>query len=81
MVSSDTQVRFRVTNNYIYDEGGEAIHGSTEPIGALGMTDGGTYKSVLITISLADFGRYEGASDGEKINAIGSHESVSYNFV
>ena len=79
MITMETQISFEITDEALYD-GGVQIHGKT--IGdANDLTKSGEYKSAKITISTAEVSsntndRYNGFCANEKINGIGTHESV-----
>jgi hypothetical protein len=70
MVESETKIKLKITKSKI--DGGNT-HGYTLGRGL----KNGLYKSAKIVISTAKVGdRFDNASEGEKINAVGVHESV-----
>ncbi|MDD4210281.1 MAG: RHS repeat-associated core domain-containing protein, partial [Bacteroidales bacterium] len=83
MVKKETKITLALTDKAIFDNEGNQIHGNT--LGDINdLTSNGEYKNATITISTADVtpnanDRYNGFNDDEKINGIGTHESVHLN--
>lgn len=74
MVESETKIRLKLTDKKLYDSNGNMIHGETY---GTGTSDNGNYKKATIYISTAKTGdRFDNATKGEMINAIGVHESI-----
>ncbi len=74
MVESETKIKIKLTEKKLYDSNGNMIHGETY---GTGITNDGNYKKATIYISTAKTGdRFDNATKGEIINAVGVHESV-----
>ena len=76
MTTVPTKIKLVLTEKAIFDENGSQIHGSTD---GKGKTEDGYYKSATITVSTAEVtanpnDRFNGFSEEEKINGIGTHE-------
>jgi hypothetical protein len=79
MINMETQISFEITEQAIYSDG-KQVYGKTEG-DVYNLTEKGEYKTAKITITTADGisdpnGRYNGFSDNEKINGIGTHERM-----
>jgi RHS repeat-associated protein len=79
MINRRTKITLILTKKAIYYDGIQ-VHGLTEPNNE-DFFDNGEFKSATITISTAEIknnknDRYNGFSKEEKINGIGTHESV-----
>ncbi|MGD9494459.1 MAG: RHS repeat-associated core domain-containing protein [Bacteroidales bacterium] len=84
MVAKETNITLRLTDEAIYDDQGNQIHGQTKGDENNLIKSGqykGEYKDATVTISTAEIAsnpndRYNGFSDMEKINGIATHEKV-----
>jgi len=78
MTNSPTEIKLHLTDEIVYNEFGEATHANTW--GSEDLDNLGNYKSADIEISTAEISgvtdRFTDASDEEKINAKGVHETV-----
>ena len=75
MVEVETKINLKLTKRVLRDSKGEQLHGRTDGKG----NKDGVYRRAKITISTAEnktltSDRFNGFSDEEKINAIGTHE-------
>jgi hypothetical protein len=79
MIATETKINISITNDILKNSNNE-VHGLTEPVEGSGFTKSGLYEEVNMKISTADVSnsndRFNGYSREEKLNAIGTHESV-----
>lgn len=80
MTTIPTTVKLVLTAKAVFDEDGNQVHGMTDGKGEIKTESGDVYyKSATVTVSTAEIeanpnDRFNGFSDEEKINGIGTHE-------